>query len=168
MRALVRGRFGGRRFPQVVAAEAAVRAGRFFGPIGAGAGQGESRQLLGYESVADDFDVTGNWSITSNPSRWTIFEKKAVEIRPDLQAAHTGVKLANDTVSLAFGNRAKDWTWGGDYTYQSIGPTSPTARSAFRYPSIFRFTTAIRAKSRAAKRRSAVRRNGIVDAGGCA
>ena len=29
--------------------------------------------------------------------------------------------LANDTVSLAFGNRAKDWTWGGHYGYQSPG-----------------------------------------------
>ena len=40
---------------------------------------------------------------------------------PDLQAARTGVKLANDTVSLAFGNRARDWTWSSDYTNQNGG-----------------------------------------------
>ena len=28
------------------------------------------------------------------------------------------MRLANDTVSLAFGNRAKDWTWATDYTWQ--------------------------------------------------
>ena len=33
--------------------------------------------------------------------------------------------MANDTVSLAFGNRAKDVTWASDYTFQSIGPNLP-------------------------------------------
>jgi cobalt-zinc-cadmium efflux system outer membrane protein len=79
------------------------------------------RQQLGYQSVADDFDVTG--ALTHNKQSVTLddLQKKALENRPDLQSAHIGVKLANDTVSLAFGNRAKDWTWGTDYTYQSIG-----------------------------------------------
>jgi cobalt-zinc-cadmium efflux system outer membrane protein len=80
------------------------------------------RQQLGYQSVADDFDVTG--ALARNKQQLTLddLQKKALQNRPDLQSAHTGVKLANDTVSLAFGNRAKDWTWGTDYTYQSIGP----------------------------------------------
>ena len=80
------------------------------------------RQQLGYQSVADDFDVTG--TLTHNKQSVTLddLQKKALENRPDLQSAHTAVKLANDTVSLAFGNRAKDWTFGTDYTYQSIGP----------------------------------------------
>jgi cobalt-zinc-cadmium efflux system outer membrane protein len=80
------------------------------------------RQQLGYQSVADDFDVMG--MLTHNKQSITLddLRNKALENRPDLQAAHTGVKLANDTISLAFGNRAKDWTFGTDYTYQSIGP----------------------------------------------
>jgi cobalt-zinc-cadmium efflux system outer membrane protein len=80
------------------------------------------RQQLGYQSVADDFDVAG--TLTHNKQSVTLddLQKKALANRPDLQSAHTGVKLANDTVTLAFGNRAKDWTWGTDYTYQSIGP----------------------------------------------
>jgi outer membrane protein, heavy metal efflux system len=85
------------------------------------------RQLLGYESVADDFDVTGELLHHKQSVTLDDLRQKAVESRPDLQAAHTGVKLANDTVSLAYGNRAKDWTWAGDYTYQSIGPTSPNS-----------------------------------------
>jgi cobalt-zinc-cadmium efflux system outer membrane protein len=80
------------------------------------------RQQLGYQSVADDFDVTG--ALVHQKQLLTLdgLQSKALQNRPDLQAAHTGVKLANDTVSLAFGNRAKDWTWGTDYTFQSIGP----------------------------------------------
>lgn len=80
------------------------------------------RQQLGYQSVADDFDVTG--ALTHHKQQLTLddLQKKALQNRPDLQLAHTGVKLAHDTVLLAFGNRARDWTWGTDYTYQSIGP----------------------------------------------
>jgi cobalt-zinc-cadmium efflux system outer membrane protein len=80
------------------------------------------RQQLGYQSVADDFDITG--TLAHNKQSLTLdgLQMKALENRPDLQSAHTAVKVANDTVSLAFGNRAKDWTFGTDYTYQSIGP----------------------------------------------
>jgi cobalt-zinc-cadmium efflux system outer membrane protein len=79
------------------------------------------RQLLGYQSVADDFDVVG--TLTHNKPSVTLddLQKRALGSRPDLQAAHTGVKQANDTVALAFGNRARDWTFGGDYTNQSLG-----------------------------------------------
>jgi cobalt-zinc-cadmium efflux system outer membrane protein len=79
------------------------------------------RQQLGYQSVTDDFDVTGALTHSKQAVTLDDLQKKALENRPDLQAAHTGVKQASDTVSLAFGNRAKDWTWGTDYTYQSIG-----------------------------------------------
>lgn len=77
------------------------------------------RQLLGYQSVTDDFDVKGTLVHTKPSVTMADLEKKALESRPDLQAAQTGVALANDTVSLAFGNRARDWSWGGDYSFQS-------------------------------------------------
>jgi len=80
------------------------------------------RQLLGYQSVADDFDVTGTLAHKKQVVQLADLERQALAARPDLQAAHSGVKMASDTVSLAFGNRAKDWTWATDYTYQSIGP----------------------------------------------
>jgi cobalt-zinc-cadmium efflux system outer membrane protein len=85
------------------------------------------RQQLGYQSVPDDFDVTGTLVHSKQSVSMDDLNKKALEHRPDLQAAHTGVKTASDTVSLAFGNRVKDWTWASDYTYQSIGPTSPNS-----------------------------------------
>lgn len=80
------------------------------------------RQLLGYKSVTDNFDVTGVLAHKKQVVQLTDLESQAIAARPDLQAAHSGVKLADDTVALAFGNRAKDWTWGTDYTFQSIGP----------------------------------------------
>ena len=80
------------------------------------------RQLLGYRSVTDDFDVSGTLEHKKRVIQLADLEQQALAARPDLQAAHSGVRLASDTISLAFGNRAKDWTWGTDYTYQSIGP----------------------------------------------
>jgi cobalt-zinc-cadmium efflux system outer membrane protein len=77
------------------------------------------RQQLGYQSVTDDFDVKGTLDRTKASVTLDDLQKKALESRPDLQSAHTGVKLANDTVSLAYGNRARDWTFSGDYTWQS-------------------------------------------------
>jgi cobalt-zinc-cadmium efflux system outer membrane protein len=77
------------------------------------------RQQLGYQSVTDDFDVTGALIHTKSSITLDELQTKALEARPDLQSAHTSVKLANDTVSLAFGNRARDWTFSGDYAYSS-------------------------------------------------
>src|ERR1700722_18254947 len=87
------------------------------------------RQLLGYQSVTYDFDVKGTLEHTKPVVSLEDLEKKALDSRPDLLAAHTGVTLANDTVSLAFGNRARDWTWGTDYSYQS--PTQIGAGVSF-------------------------------------
>lgn len=83
------------------------------------------RQLLGYESVADDFDISGELAHKGQAVQLADLEKQALDNRPDLQAARAGVKLASDTVALAYANRAKDWTWSADYTFQSIGPNLP-------------------------------------------
>jgi outer membrane protein, heavy metal efflux system len=87
------------------------------------------RQLLGYQSVTDDYDVTGTLVHAKPAVTLEELQTKALDARPDLKAAHTGVTLANDTVSLAFGNRARDWTWSGDYSFQS--PTQSGAGVAF-------------------------------------
>jgi cobalt-zinc-cadmium efflux system outer membrane protein len=87
------------------------------------------RQLMGYQSVTDDFDVKGTLQHTKPAVTLEDLQKKALDSRPDLLAAHTGVTLANDTVSLAFGNRARDWTWSGDYSFQS--PSQSGAGAAF-------------------------------------
>jgi cobalt-zinc-cadmium efflux system outer membrane protein len=83
------------------------------------------RQLMGYQSVTEDFDVTGALEHKKQTVTLQDLEKQALENRPDLQAAQVGVKLASDTVSLSFANRVKDWTWGSDYTFQGIGPNGP-------------------------------------------
>jgi cobalt-zinc-cadmium efflux system outer membrane protein len=83
------------------------------------------RQLLGYQSVAENFDVVGQLEHKKQILQLTDLERQALANRPDLKAARSGVKLASDTIALAFGNRAKDWTWSGDYTFQSIGPNLP-------------------------------------------
>jgi len=79
------------------------------------------RQQLGYQSVAEDFDVVGTLLHNKQPVTLDELQRLALANRPDLQSAHASVKLATDTVALAYGNRAKDWTWGGDYTNQNGG-----------------------------------------------
>jgi cobalt-zinc-cadmium efflux system outer membrane protein len=79
------------------------------------------RQQLGYQSVADNYDVSGMLTHTKHPVQLDDLQKRAIANRPDLQAARSGVTLATDTVSLAFGNKVRDWTWASDYTFQSVG-----------------------------------------------
>ena len=92
------------------------------------------RQQLGYQSVTDDFDVTGE--LVHNKQLVTLDElqRSAMANRPDLQVAHTGVKTANDTVALAYGNRAKDVTWSGDYTNQNGGINGVGVALSFDLP----------------------------------
>lgn len=92
------------------------------------------RQQLGYQSVADDFDVIGTLAHNRQSVTLADLQRTALEHRPDLQAAHTGVKLANDTVSLAFGNRARDWTWASDYTNQNGGTNGVGVALSFELP----------------------------------
>ncbi len=92
------------------------------------------RQQLGYQSVADNYDVTGMLTHKSQGAQLDDLEKQALVNRPDLQAAHSGVKLANDTVALAFGNKVRDWTWGGDYTNQNFGINGVGVNLSFELP----------------------------------
>lgn len=80
------------------------------------------RQLLGYETVAEDFDVLGELGhkkYTLGPDE---LARQALLERPDFQAAQSAVKLADDTVSLAYGNRARDLT--GEWEYKRNGPVN--------------------------------------------
>jgi cobalt-zinc-cadmium efflux system outer membrane protein len=79
------------------------------------------RQQLGYQSVAENYDVSGMLTHNKHAVQLEDLEKQALANRPDLQAVRGGVKLANDTVALAFGNKVRDWTWASDYTFQSVG-----------------------------------------------
>jgi cobalt-zinc-cadmium efflux system outer membrane protein len=92
------------------------------------------RQQLGYESVADNYDVTGTLTPKKRAVLLDELQKQALANRPDLQAAHSGVTLANDTLSLAFGNRVRDWTWATDYTNQNFGVNGVGLSLSFELP----------------------------------
>jgi cobalt-zinc-cadmium efflux system outer membrane protein len=92
------------------------------------------RQQLGYQSVADNYDVSGTLTHNKHVVQLEDLEKQALANRPDLQAAHSGVKMANDTVALAFGNKVRDWTWGTDYTNQNFGINGVGVNLSFELP----------------------------------
>jgi cobalt-zinc-cadmium efflux system outer membrane protein len=73
------------------------------------------RQLLGYESVPESFDVAGDLAHRKYLVTIDELQNRALVERPDLLAAQSGVRLANDTVALAYGNRARDLTWEVEY-----------------------------------------------------
>ena len=78
------------------------------------------RQLLGYQTVPENYDVGG----VLEPKRRVILldelEQQALLARPDLLAAQGGVKLAGDTVALAYGNRARDLTAESEFKRSGI------------------------------------------------
>jgi len=112
------------------------------------------RQQLGYESVADGYDVSGTLTHNKHAVLLDDLEKQALIDRPDLQAAHGGVTLANDTVTLAFGNKVRDWTWSTDYTNQNFGINGVGVSLSFELPIHDRNQGEI-ARSQAAARQAA-------------
>jgi cobalt-zinc-cadmium efflux system outer membrane protein len=92
------------------------------------------RQLLGYQSVAENYDVSGMLIHNKHDVQLEDLERQALANRPDLQAARSGVKVAADTVALAFGNKVRDWTWGGDYTNQNFGINGVGVSLSFELP----------------------------------
>lgn len=92
------------------------------------------RQQLGYQSVAENYDVSGMLVHNTHLVQLEDLEKQALANRPDLQAAHGGVKMATDTVALAFGNKVRDWTWGTDYTNQNFGINGVGVSLSFELP----------------------------------
>ncbi len=78
-------------------------------------GKAALRQLVGYETVPEDFDVVGDLKHDKYTVTEAELERQALLTRPDLLAAQSAVKLANDTVTLAYGNRARDLTVETEY-----------------------------------------------------
>jgi cobalt-zinc-cadmium efflux system outer membrane protein len=78
------------------------------------------RQLMGFETIADDFEIDGDLSFAQYTLNLEDLKRQALESRPDVQAARVGVKLAQDAVALEKGNRARDVS--GDVAYSHTGP----------------------------------------------
>jgi cobalt-zinc-cadmium efflux system outer membrane protein len=79
------------------------------------------RQLLGYDTVAEHFAVTGTLAFTTPaPMSLDDLERQALASRPDLLSAQSAVQLAQNAAALEHANRARDV--GGDVDYTHTGP----------------------------------------------
>ncbi len=73
------------------------------------------RQLVGYDTVAEDFDVVGE--LARHPAAVSLeaLEREAIAARPDLASARANAKLADSTLRLAQANRVRDVTLETEY-----------------------------------------------------
>jgi cobalt-zinc-cadmium efflux system outer membrane protein len=90
--------------------------------VGLVQGKAALRQLVGYETVTEDFDVIGELAHRKFSVTPEKLQEEALAARPDLQAARANSKLATDTVALAQGNGARDVT--GEIEYERFGPVN--------------------------------------------
>ena len=80
-------------------------------------GLSDLRQLLGYESIAADYDVAGSFDYQPVKGNLEDFEAKALQTRPDLRAAQQGVTAANSQYQLQRAIGKKDVTAQVSYTH---------------------------------------------------
>ena len=75
------------------------------------------RQLLGFESVSENYDVDGELEYQPVHSGLDDLKGLALSNRPDLQAAYRGVVLANSQEKLAEANGKRDLNASFNYTH---------------------------------------------------
>jgi cobalt-zinc-cadmium efflux system outer membrane protein len=75
------------------------------------------RQLLGYESVAADYDVAGPFDYQPLNGNLEDFQLKALQNRPDLRAAQQGVTAARSQYELQRAIGKPDVTVQGNYSH---------------------------------------------------
>jgi outer membrane protein, heavy metal efflux system len=75
------------------------------------------RQLLGYESVAPDYDVAGAFDYLPLKGNLEDFQLKALQNRPDLRAAQQGVTAARSQYDLQKAIGKPDVTVQGNYSH---------------------------------------------------
>ena len=80
------------------------------------------RQLLGYETVTEDFEVVGDLAHTKITVTLESLKQVALASRPDLLAAQSGVRLATDLAALEVGNRARNIDGSLNYVRNGFGP----------------------------------------------
>ncbi|HEX4309690.1 MAG TPA: TolC family protein [Acidobacteriaceae bacterium] len=80
-------------------------------------GLSDLRQLLGYESVAADYDVAPNFDYQAVGGNLEDFEAKALQNRPDLRAEQQGVSAANSQYQLQKAIGKRDITGQASYTH---------------------------------------------------
>jgi cobalt-zinc-cadmium efflux system outer membrane protein len=75
------------------------------------------RQFLGFESVPDDYDVSGDLGYQPVKSALPDLKTAASQSRPDLLAAQQGVTAARSQLALAEVNAKQDLTATADYSH---------------------------------------------------
>jgi cobalt-zinc-cadmium efflux system outer membrane protein len=75
------------------------------------------RQLLGYESVSETYEVAGTFDYNPLQVNLLDLQAKALQERPDLRAAQQGVTAANSQYALAKANGKRDVTAQVNYTH---------------------------------------------------
>ena len=75
------------------------------------------RQLLGYESVAPDYDVAGLFDYAPLKGNLEDFQLKALQERPDLRAAQQGVTAARSQYEVQRTIAKPDVTVQGNYSH---------------------------------------------------
>ena len=75
------------------------------------------RQLLGYESVAPDYDVVGAFDYEPLKGNLEDFQLKAMQNRPDLRAAQQGVTAARSQYEVQRTIAKPDVTVQGNYSH---------------------------------------------------
>jgi len=81
------------------------------------------RQLVGFEALPDDFDVAGDLAFAPVAVTFDDLQRQALESRPDLLAAQSGVVVARNSADLERANRARDVAGGVGYTRDIDGNT---------------------------------------------
>jgi len=87
-------------------------------------GLSDLRQLLGYESIAADYDVAGAFDYQPVKGNLEDFEAKALQNRPDLRAAQQGVAAANSQHELQKAIGKRDVTGQVNYTHITYNTVS--------------------------------------------
>ncbi len=75
------------------------------------------RQLLGYESVSEDYDVVSSFEYQPVNANLDDLQLKALQNRPDLRAAQQGVTAANSQLKLQKANGKQDVTVQANYSH---------------------------------------------------
>jgi cobalt-zinc-cadmium efflux system outer membrane protein len=86
------------------------------------------RQVLGYKTVPEDFDIAGDLAYTPVPLNKQDLQMMALQRRPDLLAAKQGVKAADSQYELAKANGKRDLTT--TYTYSHVSGISSAGFTA--------------------------------------
>ncbi len=75
------------------------------------------RQLVGFESVPDNFDVQGDLEYLPVHSGLDDLKAQALHTRPDLRAAQQGIAASQSQVSLAVANGKRDLNASFNYSH---------------------------------------------------